>query len=593
MALLILTSHFLGCGDNSDLQGVDAGAAPGIDAAPSACADAPCENDGICGAQGSSFVCLCTVGYAGPTCAQNADDCDPNPCFNGGACMDRVDGFICTCANGYSGVQCEINIDDCDPNPCFNSGTCIDGVDVYSCACATGYSDATCETNVDDCDPDPCFNGGVCTDSVNGYTCACVGGHAGVQCQTPPKTWGSLPPVTISPNNGWSAQPPQLAVDSAGNAVAVWTQFAVDISSHVWANRYTAVSGWGTAELIESGSNGQYPQVAMDSDGNAIAVWAQSGGIYANRRMVVGGWGPAELIGNGADVQIATDGAGNAVAVWMWSDGIRNNIWANRYVIGIGWGAATLIETDNAGDAAAPQVAIDSAGNAVAIWSQFDGARDNIWANRYVAGGAWGAATLVETDNAGSAGSSQVAMNDAGNAVAVWLQSDGVRNNLWANRYDVGVGWGTATLIEVDDAGSALSPQLTMDGAGNAVAVWAQNDGTRDNIWANHYLVGIGWGTATLGETGNAGNASNPQLAVDSTGDAVVVWSQFDGTLSSIWANGYWLGVGWGTAEPLSSSAINAVSPRVAVNGAGRAITLWRQRASFAAPWGIWARHRE
>jgi hypothetical protein len=46
-------------------------------------------------------------------------------------------------------------------------------------------------------------------------------------------------------------------------------------------------------------------------------------------------------------------------------------------------GAAALIETDNAGDAYEPQIAFDSSGNAIAVWYQWDGTRDNIWANRF------------------------------------------------------------------------------------------------------------------------------------------------------------------------------------------------------------------
>jgi len=45
------------------------------------------------------------------------------------------------------------------------------------------------------------------------------------------------------------------------------------------------------------------------------------------------------------------DSTGNAIAVWGQSDGTRNNVWANRYVAGSGWGTAVLLENDNAGDA--------------------------------------------------------------------------------------------------------------------------------------------------------------------------------------------------------------------------------------------------
>jgi len=86
-------------------------------------------------------------------------------------------------------------------------------------------------------------------------------------------------------------------------------------------------------------------------------------------------------------------------------------------------------------DAYYPKIAIDANGNAVAVWSQYDGTRLNIWANRYVAGTGWGTAALIETDNAGAAVLPRVAMDANGNAIAVWVQFDGTRNNVWANRY--------------------------------------------------------------------------------------------------------------------------------------------------------------
>jgi hypothetical protein len=47
------------------------------------------------------------------------------------------------------------------------------------------------------------------------------------------------------------------------------------------------------------------------------------------------------------------------------------------------WGTAKLIETDNAGNALVPEVAIGPSGNALAVWSQSDGTRSNIWSNRF------------------------------------------------------------------------------------------------------------------------------------------------------------------------------------------------------------------
>src|SRR5512141_2873767 len=70
--------------------------------------------------------------------------------------------------------------------------------------------------------------------------------------------------------------------------------------------------------------------------------------------------------------------------------------------------------------------------------------------------------------------------------------------------------WGTATLIETNNAGPAHVPQVAVDGSGNALAVWQQHDGTRYNLWSNRYTAGAGWGGAALIETDNISDATDP-----------------------------------------------------------------------------------
>ena len=77
-------------------------------------------------------------------------------------------------------------------------------------------------------------------------------------------------------------------------------------------------------------------------------------------------------------------------------------------------------------------IAVDSKGNAVAVWYQYDGTFYRICASRYVSGSDWGTPVYLEA-NTGSASSPQVAMDSAGGATAVWCQSDGARLNIWAN----------------------------------------------------------------------------------------------------------------------------------------------------------------
>ena len=276
--------------------------------------------------------------------------------------------------------------------------------------------------------------------------------------------------------------------------MVVWQQ--LDSIQNVWANHYLAGWGWDTATTISDGTgDATAPQVAADTSGNAVTVWAQSDGtrdnIMANRYLAGSGWGTAALIetdNNGAaNPQVSVAADGNAMAVWQQSDGLRTNIWANRYTAASGWDGAMLIEHDDAGDATAPQVAADGNGNAVVVWAQSDGMHNNTWANRYAAGNAWGTPALIESDNGGDAALPQITVGANGNAVAVWQQSDSTRTNIWSNRYTAGANWDTATLIESDDTGPASLPQITVGGNDQAIAVWEQFDGSHYNIQANLY----------------------------------------------------------------------------------------------------------
>ena len=365
--------------------------------------------------------------------------------------------------------------------------------------------------------------------------------------------WNS--PTLIETNNSGGAADPQVAVDGSGNAIAVWSQ-SDDVSNNIWSNRYVVGLGWGTATLIETNDSGpaSNPQVAVDDSGNAIAVWQQSDNIHytnhysiwSNRYIVGTGWGTATTIGTSewgdcVDAQVAVDDSGNATAVWEQSylDG-PIHIWSIRYVVGEGWGTAAPIETDTLGFSFRPQVATDHLGNAIAVWDRYDGFGKNVWSNRYVVGTGWEFAALIETGVSGESKYPQVAVDDSGNAVAVWIQAGATCTNVWSSRYTHGTGWDSGALIETDDSGNAVNPQVAVHGSGNAVAVWSQFDGTRLNICSNRFAIGAGWEGATLIETDDSGFAGMcPQVAVDDAGNAIAVWSQSDGTRVSIWSNRY------------------------------------------------------
>ena len=179
-------------------------------------------------------------------------------------------------------------------------------------------------------------------------------------------------------------------------------------------------------------------------------------------------------------------------------------------------------------------------------------------------------------------------MDASGNATAVFRYSAGPSIRIYANRYVAGSGWSGATAID-GGTGFPSLPWVAMDNSGNALVIW--QDGS--NIWANRYTAGSGWGTPESidNDTGGLGEEW-AQLAGDAHGNAIAIWIQDDGTAYSLWANRYVAGNGWKGAELLESNA-NSISNygtgSLAINGRGQAMAVWRQVYSGDGSDSIWA----
>ena len=277
--------------------------------------------------------------------------------------------------------------------------------------------------------------------------------------------------------------------------------------------------------------------------------------------------------------QIAVDPDGNAIAVWSQRDAQNQNIssiWANSYVPGDGWGAANLIEADNVVDARDPQIAMDASGNAIAVWTQWNGATTTVWSNRYVPVNGWGNAVMIETIGSGSPDTPQIAMDANGNGIAVWMQwsSDATRG-IWANRNVAGNWSGATQIVPVADIADVYGLRIVADSVGNAIAVWSLYDDDLfiENVWINRYVAGAAWSGAELIETQDDGDTYDPEIAINANGDAVAVWSQWDGGPDSIWTSRFTLAGGsWSSPALLDSDAFSA---SVAIDANGNAIAVW------------------
>lgn len=360
-------------------------------------------------------------------------------------------------------------------------------------------------------------------------------------------------PVDL-PGAGHDASDPHVAVDPHGNAVAVWVggngadlivRGAVRPAGGLWH---------GPVDLSTTGQNAFLPQVALDQHGNAVAVWRACFGtrrssrvntvVQAAVRPVDGPWqppvdlivpgtqrNPTQLFANSPS--LAVDSKGDAVAVWAHAHRRGSGIQSATRPAGGAWQAP--VDVSGPGDYAAdPRVAVDPRGNAAAVW--VTGTFRLQGAVRPV-GGDWQAPVDISPHRQ-HASAPRVVLDAQGNATAVWRRAEG----LGSRRIPVGAvrpageAWRAPVDLcaptadrrerrrcEARTGPDALHPQVAVDPRGNTVAVWSLPVATQLMAQAAVRPAGGAWqASVNLSIVGH--DAFNPQVALDPQGNAVAVW---------------------------------------------------------------------
>ena len=232
------------------------------------------------------------------------------------------------------------------------------------------------------------------------------------------------------------AEKPRVAMNPLGRAIVVWSR-AEETGERLWSSSTDAGAAWTTPEPLQEApvESLALGDLAVDAQGDAVAIWGQQQdqSIWANRFSAETGWEGAELLdATGVDFnvpQVAMDLEGNAIAVWLRTDAGTPKVWSSRHTLDSGWSTPELIS--GLGDACdQPHVAVSASGDAVAVWSQDDpGLGALIWSNRYIPGSGWGEPTFVDLPTDGSDGV-DVAIDADGNALAVWSRDNSVFANL-------------------------------------------------------------------------------------------------------------------------------------------------------------------
>lgn len=243
---------------------------------------------------------------------------------------------------------------------------------------------------------------------------------------------------------------------------------------------------------------------------------------------------------------------------------------------------AVRIENFDGYNATPTGIVTDAAGNLLVV-GELRGTPELLWSNRFAAATKqWGVSARIPPESFMplSMGASKLVSDNTGNALLLFEYSlNNINYTLAVKQYDPDAGWIRS------NQGLSSSPKLgsfdiAADAYGNAIAVWVDNQ-AGNILYARQYISGFGWaGLTQLAVPEDVtGSITEPKVAMNATGDAIVAWGEYSGGtgLSTVRARRFMAATGW---EAGASILDNQALPRavsVVVDGNGSGMVLWNR----------------
>jgi len=326
-----------------------------------------------------------------------------------------------------------------------------------------------------------------------------------------------------------------LESDSNGNAIALTTQQTGTTDYYQVYCTYWNGSDWTVPEEIpgqdpESFDSGE-GKVVFDSNNNAIAIFTSespfqvyfstwNGSSWSNAAKIAG---QSPNLADNIDAVI--DINDNVIAVWQQQD--PSNYYQIYYAIwsGSDWTIPEKIPGQPLRYGSNPQVAVDLAGDAIAVWHQDSGLSYQIFYSLWD-GTQWTNAEKIpgQTEEA-DANLPQIALDANGNAIAIWEKNNGINYQIFYSFWD-GAQWTDAKKIPGTPQSTGHNAQISFDTIGNALAIWSQNTGPVFQVFHARWNGSEWINTAAIPGQPQA-NPKPPQIALDNNNNAMAFWGQY------------------------------------------------------------------
>jgi hypothetical protein len=394
-----------------------------------------------------------------------------------------------------------------------------------------------------------------------------------------------LTPQALS-QPGQDASQQQVSFDQGGEAVAVWRSVGGPQPVIMAAER-PAGGAFSTAQTLSDPSTySMSPDVASGAQGDSIAVWLHFDGanarVQAAYRPTGGSFGAPQTLSpagyEAREPHVAMNAAGEAVLVWSLGSGLSEEIQAATASSGGIFGEAHDL-TGFTTVASIPQVALDSHGDAIAVWDGWDGSNIRIQEALRPGSGNFGSPAFLSPAGY-NADTPQIAFDSSGNALAVWRFDGSPASTTQSDYRPAGGEFGTPQTVSAPSSQPAQAPQVAFDAQGDGVVAWQQSDGSELRIYAGVRTPGATGsfaGQSTLDPGGQ--EAFEPRIAGNGLSGTIVSWKTFNGATNTTQAAVRPAGGNFAPATTVSAAGPQESAPEVGIDAQGNGIAVW-SRAS-------------
>lgn len=376
-----------------------------------------------------------------------------------------------------------------------------------------------------------------------------------------------LPPAdNVLVNSGFESGSFQPGWTAAGTSLPVVTDTLRNTGQYAAS---LGTVGWETEDVLLG--VGSKPLVALGPEHTVHVIWkndSNNGALQYTRRDSNNTWSPVQTLANEVldDLQLAVDGNGTVHVVW---EAMMGGIYYAQRPNGGSWSTTYTVQSSS-DPWLSPKMVTTTNGNVHVIWESSTGLADDIFYRRRTPGGAWSA--VENATNSGQHNSdSQLAVDN--NGVVHIVSKEGQGTLAYVRRSTNGI-WSASEIIFTDIYSSLHFPKLTIDNNGRAYVIWYfryYNENDAHFYFAERGLSG-GWSAPYALAQARASLVAR-DIAVGADGTVHFVFSDYNsGGYRQRPANG-----SWSQVQKLIAPAIEwgEQVPQIAIDASGLAHVVW------------------